>query len=63
MSDSDTITPDSSEAHVPKEAYLAAAEQFSPQEIAALVALVVTVDAWNAVGVSTRTWMPGSYQP
>jgi AhpD family alkylhydroperoxidase len=51
------------EGHVPAEAYDAVAAHFSPDEIAALVALIVTVNAWNAVGVSTRAWTPGSYQP
>jgi hypothetical protein len=29
----------------------------------ALVSLIVTINAWNAIGVSTRAWTPGSYQP
>ena len=49
--------------HVPTEAYDAIAAEYSPDEIAALVALIVAINAWNAVGVSTRTWTPGSYQP
>jgi AhpD family alkylhydroperoxidase len=49
--------------HVPADAYDAVAAHFSPDEIAALVALIVTINAWNAVGVSTRTWEPGSYEP
>jgi len=49
--------------HVPAAAYDAVAAQFSPDEIAALVALLVTINAWNAIGVSTRAWIPGSYQP
>src|ERR1700691_2631206 len=49
--------------HVPDRAYQAAAAQFSPQEVAALVSLIVTINAWNAIGVSTRAWTPGSYQP
>jgi AhpD family alkylhydroperoxidase len=48
--------------HVPTAAYDAVAAQFSPDEIAALVALLVTINAWNAIGVSTRSWIPGSYQ-
>ena len=32
------------------------------QEVAALVSLIVTINAWNAIGVSTRAWIPGSYQ-
>jgi AhpD family alkylhydroperoxidase len=49
--------------HVPAAAYDAVAAQFSPDEIAALLALIVTINAWNAVGVSTHAWQPGSYQP
>jgi AhpD family alkylhydroperoxidase len=49
--------------HVPTEDYDAVAEQFSPEEVAALVSLIVAINAWNAVGVSTRAWAPGSYQP
>lgn len=48
--------------HVPTAAYDAVAIHFGPDEIAALVALIVTVNAWNAIGVSTRTWVPGSYR-
>jgi AhpD family alkylhydroperoxidase len=47
--------------HVPDAAYEAAAEQFSPDELGALVCLIVAINAWNAIGVSTRTWVPGSY--
>jgi AhpD family alkylhydroperoxidase len=49
--------------HVPSAAYDAVAAEFSPDEVAALVSLIVTINAWNAIGVSTRTWVPGSYQP
>jgi AhpD family alkylhydroperoxidase len=49
--------------HVPAEDYDAVAAQFSPDEVAALVALIVTINAWNAIAVSTRAWAPGSYQP
>ena len=49
--------------HVPDEAYAAVAKEYSEQEVAALVSLIVMINAWNAVGVSTRTWEPGSYQP
>jgi AhpD family alkylhydroperoxidase len=50
------------DTHVPDEAYRAVAAEFSPQEVAALVSLIVTINAWNAIGVSTRAWTPGSYQ-
>ena len=49
--------------HVPDQAYQAVAAEFSPQEVAALVSLIVTINAWNAIGVGTRAWEPGSYQP
>jgi AhpD family alkylhydroperoxidase len=47
--------------HVPQEAYEAVAGHFGEDEIAALVSLIVVINAWNAVGVSTRAWEPGSY--
>jgi AhpD family alkylhydroperoxidase len=50
-------------SHVPDEAYRAVAAEFSPAEVAALVSLIVTINAWNAIGVATRAWEPGSYQP
>ncbi len=49
--------------HVPDAAYDAAAAHFSEPEMGALISLIVTINAWNAIGVSTRTWQPGSYQP
>jgi alkylhydroperoxidase family enzyme len=49
------------ETHVPAADYAVVAEQFSPEEIGALVALIVAINAWNAIGVGTRAWVPGSY--
>ena len=49
--------------HVPDEAYEAVAGQFTPDEVAALLSLIVTINAWNAIGVSTHAWLPGSYEP
>ena len=49
--------------HVPESAYEAVAADFSPDEVAALVSLIVTINAWNAIAVTTRAWIPGSYQP
>jgi AhpD family alkylhydroperoxidase len=51
------------ETHVPDEAYAEVAAEFKEQEVAALVSLVVMINAWNAVGVATRAWEPGSYKP
>ncbi|MGH2885485.1 MAG: carboxymuconolactone decarboxylase family protein [Solirubrobacteraceae bacterium] len=48
--------------HVPEAAYEAVASEFNEDEVAALVGLIVTINAWNAIGVSTRAWQPGSYQ-
>ena len=48
--------------HVPAKAYAAVAAEYSPDEIAALVGLLVAINAWNTVGVSTRTWVPGTYE-
>ena len=49
--------------HVPTEDYEAVAQHFSEDEVAALLSLIVTINAWNAIGVSTRAWEPGSYEP
>jgi AhpD family alkylhydroperoxidase len=49
--------------HVPAAAYQTAAERLTPGEIAALRSLIITINAWNAIGVTTRAWTPGSYQP
>jgi AhpD family alkylhydroperoxidase len=51
------------QTHVPTEAYDEVAAVYRPDEIAALVSLIVAINAWNTVGVSTRTWVPGSYEP
>lgn len=51
------------DTHVPTADYDAVAAHFTPAEVAALLALIVTINAWNAIGVSTRAWEPGSYQP
>lgn len=49
--------------HVPDAAYDAVAAQYSADEIAALISLIVAINAWNTLGVSARAWEPGSYQP
>jgi AhpD family alkylhydroperoxidase len=50
-------------SHVPDAEYQAVAAEFTPDEVAALLGLIVTINAWNALAVSTRAWAPGSYQP
>ena len=51
------------QTHVPAEDFAEVAAVYAPEEIAALVSLIVAINAWNAVGVSTRTWVPGTYEP
>ena len=51
------------QTHVPDADFAQAAKEFSEAELGALVSLIVTINAWNAVGVTARAWVPGSYQP
>jgi AhpD family alkylhydroperoxidase len=51
------------QTHVPTADYDDLATEFTPDEIAALLGLVLVINAWNAIGVATRAWEPGSYQP
>ena len=60
LPESMTLMP---QTHVPEADFAQAAAQFGPNELGALVSLIVTINAWNAIGVSTRAWVPGSYQP
>jgi AhpD family alkylhydroperoxidase len=46
------------DTHVPEADWREASAQFSQAELGALVALVVVINAWNAVGVTTRAWAP-----
>jgi alkylhydroperoxidase family enzyme len=46
------------DTHVPDGAYREVTGEFSPDEIGALVSLIVTINAWNAIGVATRSWEP-----
>ncbi len=60
LTESVTLMP---ETHVPDEDFAAASAEFTEAELAALIGLIVTINAWNAIGVTTRAWLPGSYQP
>ena len=42
--------------------YAAVAAEFSPAEIAALLSVIVVINAWNRIATTPRTWEPGSYQ-
>ncbi len=46
------------QTHVPTDDYDALAEHFSPDEIGALLSLIVTINAWNALSVASRAWAP-----
>src|SRR5215469_11421779 len=60
LTESITLAADT---HVPDADFAQAAQVFTESELGALVSLIVTINAWNAIGVSTRAWQPGSYQP
>ncbi len=60
LAESITLMP---QTHVPGADFEPAAAEFSATELGALISLIVTINAWNAIGVSTRAWVPGSYQP
>jgi AhpD family alkylhydroperoxidase len=51
------------ETHVPDAAYDEVAAEFGPEEVAALLGLIVTINAWNGLSVASRAWEPGSYEP
>jgi alkylhydroperoxidase family enzyme len=46
------------QTHVPADAYDAVAEHYTPDEIGGLLALIVTINAWNALAVASRAWPP-----
>jgi AhpD family alkylhydroperoxidase len=50
------------ETHVPDAAYEEVAVEYAPGEVAALLALILAINAWNTLGVTTRAWEPGSYE-
>ena len=47
---------------VPDEVYDRAAKHFEEPELAQVIALILTINAWNRIGVTTRL-VPGSYKP
>ena len=42
--------------HVPSADFDAVAEHYEPDEIGALLSLIVTINAWNALSVASRAW-------
>jgi AhpD family alkylhydroperoxidase len=51
------------DGHVPRAVFDEAARHFEPEPLAELITLLVVINAWNRIGVTTRCWEPGSYQP
>jgi AhpD family alkylhydroperoxidase len=51
------------QTHVPTADYDAVAAEFTEPEVAALLGLIVAINVWNTVCVTTRAWQPGSYEP
>jgi AhpD family alkylhydroperoxidase len=51
------------QTHVPHSDYERVAAHFTPDEVGALLSLIVAINAWNAIGVASRAWQPGSYEP
>jgi AhpD family alkylhydroperoxidase len=44
--------------HVPDEVYARAAAAFSERELAQVIAMALTINAWNRIGVTTRLPLP-----
>jgi AhpD family alkylhydroperoxidase len=51
------------DTHVPDADVEAVAAEFSEREVAALLTIIVTINAWNRIVATTRYYEPGSYQP
>jgi len=45
-----------SETHVPEEVLAEAVAEFGEEGAAALVSLIIAINVWNAIGVTTRAW-------
>jgi AhpD family alkylhydroperoxidase len=46
------------DTHVPASDYDAVAQHWSDDEVGALLALTVTINAWNGLAVASRAWEP-----
>ncbi|TWD75237.1 AhpD family alkylhydroperoxidase [Kribbella amoyensis] len=51
-----------SRTHVPDDVYELASNAFEDKDLAQLIGLIVTINAWTRIGVTTRL-EPGHYQP
>lgn len=59
LTDDVTLVADT---HVPREVYEVAARHFQDAELAQLIWAIVTINAWNRIGVTTRM-RAGEYEP
>jgi AhpD family alkylhydroperoxidase len=59
----EAITRLADRKEVPDEAWHDAAKHFDEAQLAQLISVIVMINAWNMVSVSTHAWTPGSYQP
>ncbi len=47
---------------VPRPVMDEASRHFDSEQLAQLVSLLVIINAWNRIGVTTRCWEPGTYE-
>lgn len=59
----ETVTLLGHHQEVPDEVYQTAAKHYDESQLAQLIAVIVTINAWNLVSVTTHAWTPGSYEP
>jgi AhpD family alkylhydroperoxidase len=59
----EAITRLADRKEVPDEVWQDAAKHFDEARLAQLISVIVMINAWNMVSVSTHAWTPGSYQP
>jgi alkylhydroperoxidase family enzyme len=46
------------DAGVPEDVYAEAAEQFEPEDLGNLIGVIIAINAWNLLGVSTALQPP-----
>lgn len=49
--------------HVSGEVYEKAQQHFSNEELAKLMIAIITINAWNRISVTFKSYLPGSYKP
>lgn len=59
LTESVTLVADT---HVPDDVWNRAAVAFSAEQLAGLLTAIISINAWNRVGISTRM-IPGEYKP